>query len=145
MDDLTKHYPVVLPHTVRWGELDAFQHVNNTIYFRYFENARIAYFEQAGILNDRDTTKRGPILASTRCDFRAPLTYPDTIQVGARAERVEGKKIWMRHAVYSESLGRIVAEGEGLVVYYDYGAAKSCDVPPEIITAIDALEATVEK
>jgi len=64
--------------TVAWGEMDAFQHVNNVVYFKYFESARINYFEETGINAHMQTTGVGPILGNTQCRFKAPLTYPDT-------------------------------------------------------------------
>ncbi|MCB0148997.1 MAG: acyl-CoA thioesterase, partial [Caldilineaceae bacterium] len=51
MHDLLAGYPVVIEIPVAWGEMDAFQHVNNIVYFRYFESGRIAYFERAGMMN----------------------------------------------------------------------------------------------
>ena len=65
-------YPVVIDEQVVWGEMDAFQHVNNTVYFRYFESARIAYFGAVGYLEWMKAEGSGPILASTRCRFRRP-------------------------------------------------------------------------
>ena len=64
---------------VQWGDMDAFQHVNNTVYFRYFENARLEYFRRPGWFEFERATGIGPILASTQARFRRPLTYPDTI------------------------------------------------------------------
>jgi acyl-CoA thioester hydrolase len=74
-------YPVVIEIPVAWGEMDAYGHVNNIVYFRYFETARIVYF---GKLESPDFVNRnplGPILASTSCRFRAPLAFPDHLQV----------------------------------------------------------------
>ena len=45
MKQLKKEYPVVLNQDIIWGDMDAFGHINNTVYFRYFEDARIAYFD----------------------------------------------------------------------------------------------------
>jgi len=49
MKQLKKEYPVVLSQDIIWGDMDAFGHINNTVYFRYFEDARIAYFDQIGV------------------------------------------------------------------------------------------------
>ncbi len=140
MDHLTKMYPVVLAQDVIWRDLDAFQHVNNAVYFRYFEDARIAYFARTEILAHKEATNQGPILASTKCDFRAPLSYPDRIHIATTVEDVQGKRFSMKYFVFSEKLGGLAAEGEGLIVYYDYAAAKSCLVPETIAAAIDRIE-----
>ena len=76
-------FPVELSCPVAWGQMDAFEHVNNVVYFRYFEDARIAYFRQVGMLEYMESAGEGPILASTQCRFRIPLTYPDQVTIGA--------------------------------------------------------------
>src|SRR5438128_1459859 len=77
-------YPVVIEQAVVWGDMDSYQHVNNTVYFRYFENARLEYFRRLGWFEFEKETGIGPILAATQATFRKPLAYPDTISVGAR-------------------------------------------------------------
>jgi acyl-CoA thioester hydrolase len=132
-------YPVQLAQEVVWGDMDAFQHVNNTVYFRYFEDIRLKFMTQTGVMDILNQTKVGPILASTSCDFRAPLTYPDTIHIGARVSNIQERKISMEYLVVSEKLNKIVAEGTGLMVYYDYDAGKTCAVPEVISAAIQKL------
>ena len=68
--------PCVIP--VRWGDLDALEHVNNTVYFRYFEEARVQLLARAGIFDDTD---RGSVLAQTSCDFLKPVLYPATVVI----------------------------------------------------------------
>src|SRR5689334_8130077 len=112
MSDLLGSYPVVIAIPVAWGDMDAFQHLNNTIYFRYFERLRFMELMQA--------TGVGPILASTQCRFKIPLTYPDTVDVGARIADVGDDRFLMRYAVASRRHQKIAAEGEGLIVAFDY-------------------------
>ena len=81
-------YPVVVETPVAWGEMDAFGHVNNIVYFRYFETARIAYFARLDVPEFLGRDPTGPILAETTCRFRAALAYPDTVSVGARVANV---------------------------------------------------------
>src|SRR5207249_9943055 len=77
-------FPVVIELPVVWGEMDSYRHVNNVVYFRYFESARLEYFRQLGWLEYENETGIGPILAATQARFRKPLTYPDTVSVTAR-------------------------------------------------------------
>src|SRR4051812_1913080 len=86
---LLADFPVVVVQDVAWGDMDAYQHVNNVVYFRYFENARLEYLRRLGWSDLKEATGLGPILAATQARFRRALTYPDAIAVGARAERVE--------------------------------------------------------
>ncbi len=67
MDALLINFPVVIELPLAWGEMDAFQHVNNVAYFRYFESARIAYFSKLDLLMLMNQTGIGPILKSTGC------------------------------------------------------------------------------
>lgn len=140
MSDLKGNYPIVLEQNVIWGDMDAFEHVNNTVYFRYFEDARMAYFEKIGAIDYKNETQIGPILANTRCDFKLPLSYPDRVQIAATIEDMKDKRFTMKYVVYSETLESIVAEGEGLIVYYDYQQGRSCAIPPVLVTAIKNLE-----
>src|SRR4029077_20290465 len=76
-------YPVVVEQAVVGGDMDSYRHVNNTVYFRYFENVRLEYFRRLDWFDFEKETGIGPILAATEARFRKPLTYPDTISIGA--------------------------------------------------------------
>jgi acyl-CoA thioester hydrolase len=135
---IEKEYSVVVSQDVIWGDLDAFGHVNNTVYLRYFEDVRMAYFEKLGMLALMEDAQLGPILASVACDFKLPVGYPDRIHIGGRAHVIGPKKIMMEFAVYSEQFDAIAASGSGLVVYFDYGAGRSCEIPLQIASAVNA-------
>lgn len=140
MKEIFSDYPIVLTQDVIWGDIDAFQHLNNTVYFRFFEDARMAYFTKLGVIEWMEKTGFGPILASTSANFKAPLTYPDTVSIGAKISELHNKKFQMQYAVYSHTQKKLAAEGEGLIVYYDYKEQKSCQVPNEIVKRINTLE-----
>jgi acyl-CoA thioester hydrolase len=139
-DEAIAPFKVVIEIPVAWGEMDAFQHVNNIVYFRYFESARIAYFERAGWVANSEPGQIGPILASTSCSFKFPLTYPDTIAVGARITKIETDRISMHSRVVSRRYGRIAAENEAVIVSYDYARRRRAPLPDAIRQAIEALE-----
>ncbi|MBE0616681.1 MAG: acyl-CoA thioesterase [Proteobacteria bacterium] len=120
--------------------MDAFGHVNNIIYFRYFENARLAYFERIRYRREMEETGVGPILALTSCRFRYPLEYPDTVYVGARVATMEAERFVMEYRVVSLQAGVVAAEGEGLVVSYDYRGKKKTPLPELMRARIAALE-----
>lgn len=131
---------VLIELPVAWGEMDAFQHVNNVVYFKYFESARIAYFDKVGVNESQKASGIGPILASTQCRFKAPLTYPDTVTVGATVETLDEDRFNMRYFVKSAKSGRVVAEGEGLVVFYDYNQLCKHVIPEATYQAIASLD-----
>ncbi len=133
-------FPVVLSVPVQWGDQDAFQHVNNTVYFRWCESARIAYIERVG-LNDLMIRRRiGPILAAITCNFRRPLTYPDTVRVGARITRLGRSSFSMEHRVVSETAAAIAADAESTLVVFDYARQASHPIPDAVRAAISAFE-----
>ena len=131
-------YPVVIAESVLWGEMDAFNHVNNTVYFRYFESARIAYFMAIGYLDWMEAEGSGPILASTSCRFRRPLTWPDDLQIGAGGSQLSEDRFTMEYAVYSASQQTVAAVGQGVVVHFDYRGGGTQPIPATIRAAIEA-------
>lgn len=145
MEDLLEHFPVVIEIPVAWGEMDAFGHLNNTVYFRYFESARMAYFERLQVLEFMAETGIGPILGSTSCKFRIPLLYPDTVSVGTRISDLAGDRFTMEYAVVSHQHQKLAAEGTGVVVSFDYNTRNKTPIPDEMKNRIEALESTVHR
>jgi len=125
-----RDYPVIIDLPLHWGEMDAFNHINNVAYFRYFESARIAYFERAGLMDEMKHNGIGPILASTECQYRRPLTYPDTIKVGARIDEIQPYGFLQSYAVYSTAQDAIATQGSGRIVLLDYNTQKK--VAPDL-------------
>ena len=140
MQPFANKYPVVLEQDLIWGDMDSFGHINNTVYFRYFEDARIAYFDRIGVNENKKQTGIGFILAATSCNFRLPLDYPDHITIATRCRVLSPKKLNMEYVVFSQKHGAIAADGEGLVVCYDYTAAKSCEIPATMLAASEKLQ-----
>lgn len=138
--DALKDYPVVLEVVVAWGEMDALGHVNNAVYFRYFESARIEYFVRTGLLGALHDSKVGPILAQTSARFRKPVKFPDRVLIGARVEQIGAERLSMKYLVWSTSQQSVTTEGEGVVVTFDYEKNQKAPVPPWLITAIESLE-----
>jgi acyl-CoA thioester hydrolase len=133
-------YPVVIALPVQWGDMDAFAHVNNVVYFRWFESARIAYFERIGVLKHLSGDELGPILASSSCDYRRPIVFPDTVRVGTRAARIGRTSIGLEHRIVSERQNALAAEGTATTVFYDYATGRPHPVPDEVRRAIEELE-----
>lgn len=125
-------FPVQVPIDVAWGEMDAFQHVNNVVYFRYFETARIRYNDLCGLAAFLEGSGLGPILHSVQCRYRAPLTYPDRILSCARVTEIGADRLVMEHAIYSTRLARIAAEGSGVVVTFDYRRNRKAALPQPV-------------
>jgi len=132
-------WPVVIEVPVQWGDMDALGHVNNTVYFRWFESARIALFERIG-MDASAPSAVGPILATTTCDFLQPLHYPDHIACGARVSRVGNSSFTMEYGVWRQAAPTdLVARGSGVVVTVDYKTERKVRVPQALRDGIEAL------
>jgi acyl-CoA thioester hydrolase len=131
---------VVVDIPVAWGEMDAYGHINNIVYFRYFETARMAYFERLKYPDFPNRNPVGPILASTTCRFRASLAFPDHVSVGARVARIDEDRFVMFYAVYSHRLRKVAAEGEGTIVCFDYRENRKAPLPDKLKENILKLE-----
>ncbi len=143
IQELLSEYPVHLELPVLWGNMDAFGHVNNLIYMRWFESGRIAYLEAMGTMGaeaDQALAGIGPILGHTNCRFRIPLEYPDTVTVGVRVTEIGEDRFNMEHKVVSHQHGKVAAEGNGLVVCVDYQRGGKVAVPDRWREAIARIE-----
>ena len=132
MNEILNDFTVVEEIPVRWGDMDARGHVNNTIYYRYFESSRIALFRFLNIYEEPTKVRIGPILSFQSCYYKAPLTYPDTIYVGAKISSIEGSKIIIKHILISEKLNRTVADGEAHIVWYNYENKKKAKISDDL-------------
>jgi len=124
---------------VQWGDQDAFGHVNNVVYFRWFESARIEYFRQAGLGHAKDQGV-GPILASIKCDFKRQLIYPDSLLVTASVASIGRTSMKMSHLIYSQAQRAIAAAGDSTLVMFDYTNQRPVLVSDAIRARIDSLE-----
>jgi acyl-CoA thioester hydrolase len=136
-------YPVIVELPVAWGDMDSYRHVNNVVYFRYFENARLEYFGRLDWFEYEKETGIGPILAATHARFRKPLTYPDFISVGCRIAKVEQDRFQMEYCLVSHRLNAVAADGGGTVVTFHYVDGKKIAVPVAIRLRIEKLEGKV--
>ncbi|MEW5742951.1 MAG: thioesterase family protein [Myxococcota bacterium] len=134
-------FPVRIEVKVQWGEMDAFAHVNNAQYLRWFESARIAYFEKVAVaIKAQDTSPWVPILARATVDFRRPVTYPDTVTVEASVRRFGTTSFTMAYRLTSQAQGVVAAEGEAVVVLLDPSTGQKTPVPEALKAAVAVLE-----
>ena len=133
-------FPIVIPVDVAWGDMDSYGHVNNVIYFRYFEHARIEYLDRVGWLASMRETGLGPIVASTSARFRRALIYSDHLLVGAQLASRQPDRITLEHRIISLRQDAVVCDGQVVVVSYDYRGSAKAPIPEAISAAIDRLE-----
>jgi len=122
-----------LVQRVRFGDLDAMQHMNNVEFLRFFETARIDYL--MGILPEHNPGSRrqfGFIFAECHIAYRSPAHFGEEIRTFIWPTALERSSIRIEFAMRAESDGRLLAEGYGVLVGYDYAAGESRPVPDEL-------------
>ncbi|MBK6343605.1 MAG: acyl-CoA thioesterase [Flavobacteriales bacterium] len=123
---------------VAWGEQDAFGHLNNVVYFRYFESVRMHYLERIGVLRSHNEQGIGVILASTTCDFKRPVQWPAKLTVRCGCTGIGNTSFSMAYEILDEQ-GGIVATGTSIQVMYDYRAEAKVRVPDAVRKAVADL------
>ena len=133
-------FKIVIDLDIDWGDMDAFKHINNIHYLRYFENARIHYFNSIQLMSNYEETGIGPILAKADCKFIFPLTYPDKIKVGTKIVNMNSDRFVMQYLIQSTSHNKIAAVGTGEIVMFNYMESKKETLSKELIAEIKQIE-----
>jgi acyl-CoA thioester hydrolase len=126
--------------SVKWGDMDSFKHVNNTMYFRYQEASRgVLFHETLKKVQDpgfdidawKAGTGIGPILAHTFCSFKFPVSYPDNLLVGSviHPQDISHDRMKVTHTIWSLKHQRMAAEGDATVVCYDFQKGQVANLP----------------
>ena len=127
---------------IRWGDLDAMGHLNNTVYFRYMEQTRVAWFERMfGELSDaRD---EGIVIVNAACNFLKPLRYPGTVET----------RMWLaaptRSSVQSfyelRLHDELYADGTAKIVWIDVRRGKAKPLPDSILALCNGAATEQER
>jgi acyl-CoA thioester hydrolase len=132
-------FPVVIELPVAWGDMDSFGHVNNVVYFSYFERARVELLTRVGWFRQMDDLKVGPIVASTAAKYRKPLRYPDRLLIGARVSEMSTDRVTIEHAVWSTQWQAIAADGPAVVVNFDYANGRKAALSEDLMNRLAQL------
>lgn len=132
-------YPIIYEQQVAWGDMDAFAHVNNVIYYRYIESARIYYMEALNLAVKEINT----VVASNQCKYIAPVFYPDRIKIGVRVEEIRNSAFRMSYLLYSEKQEKVVAIADAVIVCVDKHSMLKVAIPDLIRQKIIATELSI--
>ncbi len=108
-------FACVYQQNVVWGELDAFNHLNNVVYYRYAESARIDYLCKLGLFGSGEVM----VLAQSSCTYLRPVHFPDCLQIGVRCKKLGTTSMVFEYCFYSEQQQAVVATAEVVVVSLD--------------------------
>jgi acyl-CoA thioester hydrolase len=129
---LTVHIPV------RWGDMDALGHVNNTVYFRYMEQARIEWLEGLGFALDV-SAGMSAVIVNASCTFLLPVTYPATVEVRLSADKPGRSSVQTHYELRCLGEAALYAEGAAKIVWVDPATGRSTPVPDQVRVSLERL------
>ena len=119
-----------LPIELRWRDLDAFNHVNNSNFMTYLEEARIRWFESLG--EPWLTDAFAPLLAAVQMNYRVPIPYPARVVVELFADRIGTTSVTIGHRIASEDGTVLYADGHVVMVWIDRGSGRPTALPEAV-------------
>lgn len=140
MESFIKQHPVHTEIIVAWGEMDALQHVNNIVYFRYFESARINLFAKIGLFDELQITNIGPVLADNHARYKRPVTYPDTLLVGVTVSDVQADRFMLNYTIFSQTQQAVTTLGSSQVVIFDFNTGKKSTLSNKVLDSLKSYE-----
>jgi acyl-CoA thioester hydrolase len=140
---MTENLPAqrVIVHTsvqsVRWADMDALGHVNNTVYFRYMEQARIEWRYALSPGAGGYASGTGPVIVNASCNFLVPLVYPGALEVRMLLGDPGRTSIGSYYEI--RSAGRKFADGASRIVWIDLASGKPVPLPTAVTEPLRAL------
>jgi acyl-CoA thioester hydrolase len=114
---------------IRWGDMDAMGHVNNTVYFRFMEQARIGWFD-ALVPRGEAWKGTGIVIANASCNFKRAMNYPGTVDVKVYVAPPGGSSVATFYELVID--GELYADGTATVVFVDLARQKPVRIPESI-------------
>ncbi|RLA46561.1 MAG: acyl-CoA thioesterase [Gammaproteobacteria bacterium] len=131
-------YKVFYPITTRWSDNDIYGHVNNVIYYSYFDTAANRYLIEEGGLDISDGRIVGYVVNSG-CQYHAPITYPETIEAGLRVDRLGNSSVQYGIAIFKAGEAVAAAHGHFVHVFVEREANQSVPIPQNLRAALERL------
>jgi acyl-CoA thioester hydrolase len=128
-EQLTSQYAALISRDVNWGDMDAAHHVNNTVYIRWAEAARIAFWEAAGA---RFSPNQGPVLAKISAKYIFPVTFPDRVWMGCRMVEGPADSFHLETLIVSERHQRAACLVSASGVLFDYEHQHKLPFDPQL-------------
>ena len=137
-DNKRSDYSYYTDITTRWMDNDIYGHVNNVVYYSYFDSVANKYLIEEGGLNIHAASIVGFVVASS-CQYKSPIAYPDLIDAGLRVNRLGNSSVEYGIGIFKK--GAANASGMGIFthVFVDRSTDKSSPIPSEIRSALEAI------
>lgn len=116
---------------IRWGDMDALGHVNNTMYFRYFEQTRMDWYDDQ-VTSPLGVTSEGMVIVNAFCEFLKPVVYPALIRINMFGGTPGRSSFDSTYELYVDGEEPVYAKGSARVVWIDTSTGRSVPLPPNI-------------
>ena len=131
-------YKVFYPITTRWSDNDIYGHVNNVIYYSYFDTAANCYLIEEGGLDISEGNIVG-FVVNSGCQYHAPITYPEAIEAGVRVDKLGNSSVQYGIAIFKPGVEQAVAHGHFVHVFVDREADMSVPIPATLRAALQRI------
>lgn len=131
-------YKVFRPITTRWMDNDAYGHVNNVVYYSWFDTAVNAHLIEQGVLDIHQGKTIGLVI-ETQCNYFAPLAFPQTVDAGIRVARLGASSVRYEVGLFAQDAPLAAAQGHFIHVYVDRLTRRPVPLPPQLKSVLETL------
>jgi acyl-CoA thioester hydrolase len=135
---LRADYPVFYSLTTRWNDNDIYGHINNVVYYAYFDSVANRYLIEEGGLDIEDGSVVGYVVNSG-CDYLSPLSYPQAVEGGLRVDRLGNSSVQYGIGIFKVGEDKPSAYGHFVHVFVDRAANRSVPIPAPIRAALERI------
>jgi acyl-CoA thioester hydrolase len=132
-------YPFHTSITTRWSDNDIYGHINNVVYYSYFDSAANLFLIREGGLDIARGDVIGVVVES-KCEYHAPLAYPEPVRAGVRVDKLGNRAVTYGIAIFSETDPRAAAHGHFVHVFVDRATRTPVPIPPRLREALARLQ-----
>ena len=133
-------YPHLQPITTRWMDNDAYGHVNNVVYYSFFDTVVNTWLVREGVLDIASSPVVG-FVVETACNYFSPLTYPEEVTAGLRVAHVGRSSVRYEIALFGEGNDTAAAQGHFVHVYVDRATQRPAELPENLQKALERIRA----
>ena len=133
-----EHYHVFYPIGTRWEDNDIYGHVNNVVYYSYFDTAANRYLIEEGGLDIENADTVGYVVNSG-CQYHAPIAHPENIEAGLRVDRLGNSSVQYGIAIFREGEDQAAAHGHFVHVFVDRANDRAVPIPPMMRSALERI------
>lgn len=133
-------YRVFYPLNTRWSDNDIYGHINNVVYYSYFDSVANRYLIEAGGLDIAAADIVG-FVVNSGCDYHAPAAYPDALEAGLRVDRLGNSSVQYGIAIFRDGEGEALAHGHFVHVFVERASNRAVPIPAPLRKALEAIAA----